>query len=354
MPKETLGYTYTYWTCPSCGTKNLGTLKTCSGCSAAQPENVQFEQAGDEKLITDQAEIAAAQIGPDIHCPFCGTRNPADAKKCSQCGGDLQEGTARQAGAILGAHSAGPAPQISCPSCGTLNPADAPNCSSCGAALGAQQSAAPAEPPPSANKGCRWSLIGLAALVLIGIIYGVSSCWPKNAIGSVSSVAWQRSIAIQELHAVQYEDWEKDIPAGADIGSCSSRQSGVQDEPAANATKVCGTPYSRDLGNGRAEVLQDCSYYVYDEYCSYTVQEWTIVDTLQAQGSDYSPMWPRVSLGANQREGDRTEAYTITFLSDDKSYTYVTDDVNIFSQCQPNTTWRLVVSGSRVTSISPG
>ncbi len=42
------------------------------------------------------AKIASA--GADIHCGFCGTRNPATATICSQCGADLKEGKARQAG----------------------------------------------------------------------------------------------------------------------------------------------------------------------------------------------------------------------------------------------------------------
>ncbi|MHB9031592.1 MAG: double zinc ribbon domain-containing protein [Anaerolineae bacterium] len=356
MVKEVIGYTHTMWTCPSCGTKNPGPIRLCKNCGAEQPADVQFEQASAEALITDQAEITAAQKGPDVHCPYCGTRNAADAVTCSQCGGNLKESTARQAGAILGAHSDTPGPPVKCPSCGTLNPADAPNCSSCGAALGKQpeDTTASAPNPPSAGKGCRGGVIALIGMVLLAVIIGIISCWPRSAVGQVASVSWQRSIPILELRAVQHQDWEQDIPAGADISTCQSKQYQVQDNPVGNATKVCGTPYSRDLGNGRAEVLQDCEYVVYAEYCRYTVQEWVEIDTLQAEGSDYSPAWPRANLGSSQREGKGIEIYRVVFNSGDKQYTWETKDEAAFQRCQPGTTWRLVISAGRVTSISPG
>jgi ribosomal protein L40E len=88
MSQEVLGYVKMEWVCPKCNSRNPGPQKTCIGCGAPQPPDVQFQQAEQQQLITDQAEIAQAQAGPDIHCPFCGTRNPAGAKTCSQCGGD--------------------------------------------------------------------------------------------------------------------------------------------------------------------------------------------------------------------------------------------------------------------------
>lgn len=209
------------------------------------------------------------------------------------------------------------------------------------------------EVKPSATKGCR-TIIIILMILLVGIIIGLLSSRPQNVTGEVASVSWQRSIAVEEQRSVQYEDWKENIPAGAVIGSCTMRQSGVQDVPAANATKVCGTPYSIKLNSGHAEVRQDCAYYVYSDYCHYTVTEWVVVETLRAQGSDYSPMWPQVSLASSQREGARSEVYTITFRTNDKVYTLTTDDVSTLNACQPGTSWRLVVSGDKVVSISPG
>ncbi|MGQ9683479.1 MAG: zinc finger protein [Anaerolineae bacterium] len=77
MPKESLGYVRLEWTCPNCGTRNPGPQNKCAGCGAPQPADTAFTQAPQEQLLTDQAEIARAVSGADVHCPYCGARNPA-------------------------------------------------------------------------------------------------------------------------------------------------------------------------------------------------------------------------------------------------------------------------------------
>ena len=78
MTKKSLGYVELEWTCPNCETRNPGPHKFCNGCGAPQPEDVEFEQPIEEKLITDAEQIARAQAGPDLHCPYCEARNPGD------------------------------------------------------------------------------------------------------------------------------------------------------------------------------------------------------------------------------------------------------------------------------------
>ena len=80
------------WVCPNCDSRNKGSKKTCENCGASQPDNVKFQRAADEKIVTDEKAVEAAKAGADIHCGFCGTRNPGNAVTCSQCGGDLKEG----------------------------------------------------------------------------------------------------------------------------------------------------------------------------------------------------------------------------------------------------------------------
>lgn len=70
MARKTVGYVKMEWTCPNCGTRNPGTNAVCSNCATPQPKDVQFEQVAQEELITDEALIAKAKQGPDIHCPF--------------------------------------------------------------------------------------------------------------------------------------------------------------------------------------------------------------------------------------------------------------------------------------------
>ena len=151
MVKKSIGYVHLEWTCQYCETRNPGTAKFCMACGKEQTEDVEFHQAADEKLITDAEEIARAKAGPDIHCPYCEARNPATAKFCGACGGDIAEGTRRKKGRVVGAHRKEAAAPVTCPACGTANPASARKCLSCGANLAApgaapEKKAAPAKP----------------------------------------------------------------------------------------------------------------------------------------------------------------------------------------------------------------
>ncbi len=182
--RRTLGYIQNEWTCPNCNTRNKGSVKTCENCGAPQPENVQFELLSEQKFVTDETSIKAAQAGVDIHCPFCGTRNSATAKTCSQCGADLAEGKAREAGRVMQAPPVAQQPKvIKCDNCGTENPSSNSVCSNCGSPL-PKIVAAPAMAPqpmlgtnigkPVAKKKTNWFLIGgiLAALAICCVAIG--------------------------------------------------------------------------------------------------------------------------------------------------------------------------------------
>ncbi|MFZ1401388.1 MAG: zinc finger protein, partial [Candidatus Promineifilaceae bacterium] len=134
MTKKTVGYVHLEWECPSCGTRNKGVDKMCRSCGAAQPDDVQFEQVAQEALIQDEKLIAQAKAGPDVHCPFCGTRNPATADQCSQCLADLSDAKAREAGQMVGAHQKSAVPDVACSFCGAMNAGTALHCVHCGAA----------------------------------------------------------------------------------------------------------------------------------------------------------------------------------------------------------------------------
>ena len=118
MPQETVGFVNLEWTCKRCGSKNPGTTKICSSCGNVMSETDKFELPAQQELIKDEAVIAKAERGPDVTCKYCGARNAADAKNCSQCSADLTEGTARKAGEVLGAFSAEKKPDVKCPYCG--------------------------------------------------------------------------------------------------------------------------------------------------------------------------------------------------------------------------------------------
>ena len=355
MTQKTLGYVELEWTCPKCGTRNKGTARSCTACGAPQPDEVQFEQSQQQTLITDTAKIEAAAAGADVHCPFCGTRNPANAKLCSQCGGDLSGGEKRISGTVVGAYQPGSAPRdpVICPNCGASNPPDTTACSACGASLTAAP-AAPFQPgaslKPAARPALRWPLIVGAALLGICLLAVVSflafSLLKRdNLTGRVAEVNWVRSLAIEEFGAVDREGWKDAIPAGASIQNCSQRYHHTQADPGPNSREVCGTPYTRDTGSGMGQVVQDCQYEVYLDYCTYTVQDWHPGNSVELQGNDLNPSWPAADLGSNQRVGGQQEDYTVIFRTDNGEYAYHTPDLQEFQQFTRGSEWVLTVNG---------
>ena len=355
MPKETLGYVRLEWTCPRCGAKNPGPQKLCTGCGASQPEDVQFEQPAQEELITDEKEIQRAKAGPDVHCAYCGARNPAGSKNCSQCGADLSKATARASGRVLGAHRDEPAEKVPCPFCGTPNPATALKCTKCGASL-AQPKSEPGIPAAQApRRGLSpWLFVVGGAIILVLLACFILSVLTKDVTGLVEAVSWTRSIAIEELGPVTREDWRDAIPSDAVVGTCTQKLHHTQDEPDPNAKKVCGTAYTVDTGSGHGEVVQDCEYQVYADWCQYTAQEWQQVDVVTLNGDDLNTRWPDLQMSAGQREGAREETYKIVFDADGKDYTYQTSDAAEFAQCQIGSRWTLQVNKlNQIVSIKP-
>jgi hypothetical protein len=360
MARKTVGYVHLEWTCPNCQTENLGVNKFCNGCGAPQPEDVEFHQMAEEKLIEDEAMIARAKAGPDVHCPYCNARNTGDAKFCGACGGDLKDAVARESGRVLGAHRDEPAPDINCPNCGSSNPATAQNCSNCGASL-AEEPAKAAEPrkkvPAAApRKGLPVGvvlggiLLCLAFAAVLFLLFGRT----EERTGEVRAVSWTRSIPIQVLGPVEYRDWWDEIPAEAEIGSCQEELRDTLEDPAPNSIEVCGTAYTVDSGSGVGEVVQDCYYEVYDDYCSYTVMAWTVFDSITLSGSDLNPRWPEVNLEQGQREGTREEEFQVVFYSDGKTYDYTTSEVDEFTQFTPGSSWVIEVNSfGTVVSVAP-
>jgi ribosomal protein L40E len=337
--RRTLGYIQNEWICPNCGTRNKGSIKTCENCGSPQPENVQFELPSEQKLVTDEASIDAAKAGADIHCPFCGTRNPATAKTCSQCGGDLIEGKARESGRLMQA----PPPElkiIKCDNCGTDNPSSNAVCSNCGSPL--PKIAAPAFAPQgtagigagklTAPKKTNWLLIGgiLAAVAICCVVIGALIFFPSKSVqATVVDVHWQTSIPLQEIRAVDHSNEAGSPPSDAYNVSC-------RDE----SQEVCEQK-TVDRGNGYSEVVEECHTET-QQYCSYTVDEWTTIQTYTLDGNNLQPIYEDPSVSSGQRLGEESEELTVTFsTADGEQETYSPDTVSEFQQFTVGSTWTL-------------
>jgi len=334
MARKTLGFIPLIWQCPSCNTQNPGPIKSCTSCGAPQPVDIKFKQVNNEtfNFIKDEALIREAKAGPNVHCPYCGTRNPATAELCSNCGGELRMGgKARQAGQRV--------PSITEPD---TPPTSAPP-------------AAAAQPKKARSRAFTiFAIIGAVACLAAIIFLVILLTSTDDVTATVTGVAWERSIAIEAYTTVTDRDWLDEIPAGADVLSCTDTYRYTSDTPQPNATEVCGEPYVEDTGTGVGEVVQDCSYEVYDDYCEYTAMQWVIVETVTETGDDLSPVWPLTTLSEGQREGLREENYRIVFSGDGERYTYTTTDSNLFMQARPGSRWNLAVNSlGGIQSIEP-
>ncbi len=365
MPQETLGYVKLEWTCPKCGSRNLGTEKTCISCGAPQPQGVQFEQTQGQQVVQDEALKVIAEAGSDIHCAFCGARNPAGAQVCSQCGADLKEGVRREAGKVIGAYRASAVKQVACPHCGTMNPESAMKCSGCGAPLQQREAAAPPSgaPPVATSRASRpaWWGIAMGALVTICLVAGIGwlisrSFSRQDLTGVVQGVEWQTVIEIEQLAPITRQGWEDEIPADAQVGACRDQVRSVQDsEPVGMPyNKVCGTAYTIDTGSGVGKVVQDCQYEVLAPYCEYTVQDWQVVERVTKSGSDFSPVWPQPQQSANQRLGTQSASFVVILETEQGQYEYSPASLDEFERFLPGSRWLLTVNGfNQIVRLEP-
>ncbi|MBW8011732.1 MAG: hypothetical protein FVQ83_10910 [Chloroflexi bacterium] len=349
MAKKKVGFVELQWTCPNCGTINPGPVKVCSSCGSPQPEDVEFEQAVRDELITDEEKLKQARAGADIHCGFCGTRNPGGAVTCSQCGGNLAEGEKRKSGRVIGKLKTGPAGTLICPNCGHENADTDKKCSQCSSPLYAPQDDQVAKTAaPQKKRGIPLWLIVILVVAVVGCgVLALLYFRTTEVAGVVTGVQWERSVAIQEFLPVDHEDWEDQVPFGAESISCSrQKRSESQNQPSSNVDykEVCREEQVEDTGGGFGEVVQECEYHIYEDKCSYTIEEWTDVDTATLTGEDLNPAYPQPLINADQRLGDESETYTCIFDADNETKEFNTEDLSLYLQCEEGSEWTLEVN----------
>mgnify|MGYP000852010446 FL=1 len=323
MARKVIGYIELVWTCDSCGTRNPGAIRSCTACGAPQPVDVKFERVDPStfNFIKDEALIRMAKSGPDKHCPYCGTRNLAEAQTCVECGGDLTVGaTSRPAGVVLEEQA-------------DQQPLEA----------GISREPKPVKPLP------KWVLI-LAVLFLLALCYFggmyISQMNKTDRVNAtVSQAYWQRQVVLEAYQLVQSQAWLDDIPPNAQAYNCKLTYRYNSETQLPNSEEVCGEPYTIDTGTGIGEVVQDCYFKVYEDYCSYDTMQWVAIDTLSLDGYGTEAQWPTANLNNAQRLGSSTESYVITFSGDGTEYRYNTSDYELFQTAYPGSNWVIEVNG---------
>lgn len=356
MAKQTVGYVELEWSCPNCGNRNPGTAIKCATCGNPQPADVQFEAGAAGELISDKDKIARAEAGPDVACPYCGTRNLSTAERCKQCSGDLKGGDKREAGRVVGAYRPGAAPPVTCGACGAQNAATATKCAKCGAPLAKPVQAPEAKPATRPAPAMpRWLIPAIILAVVACIAFFAAQALRRSQdVVEVQGVKWQRTVLIQALLPVTQSAWEDQLPADAEEVQCEDRLRRTSPEPEPNSVEVCGTPYIEDTGTGVGQVVQDCEYQIFEPYCDYRTLAWVAAPAVVAEGTDYNPRWPGAALSDNQREAGRQESYSVLLGGDGDSYELSVDDLEELQDFTPGSRWQIETNGfGQIVDIQP-
>jgi hypothetical protein len=317
------------WDCQYCATTGiLGRHKACTNCGRSRPEGTKFYLAGESDEVKDEKIVEQAKIGPDWVCQFCSSSNPANVDVCQSCHAP-REGTSPQQ--QVKKYAVGMAPKS-----GDMDldqPVERPSTT----------------PKKSSKATPAIGIIGAIGgllLLCICIFAAFAIFGGQDAEATVSGFSWERTIAVEAFQTVVEEDWE--VPAGGRILSqqqeihhydqvldryeTRTRQVSEQVQ-VGSRTYVCG---QRDLGNGffedvectepvyetqiRTETYEEPIYRdepVYQTKYTYEIDKWVVVRTAEADGRDHSPVWPVVNIGSDEREGERTEIYTVFFTDEE-------------------------------------
>ncbi len=273
---ESQGFYEMLWDCDHCETKGLfgKSQRHCPECGAPQNPAKRYFPAPDQQQRVHGHEYQ----GADRHCPACSAPMGAKVKNCTQCGSPMD---------------------------GSKN-VDGVN--------------TPIAPP--AKKRRIWPYI-VVALLVVGFAIWWFFVRKVDAQVTVAAHRWERTIAIEEFGDHAQEAWRDQVPAGASLPVCHSKQRStkqVQDGEDCHVERV-------DKKDGTFEQLNKCkpkyrSEPVTDDWCAFTVRGWKKVGEAKATGTGTTAAWPAdapapdvaATLGA-KRSGARSEKLVVDFGS---------------------------------------
>jgi hypothetical protein len=150
----------------------------------------------------------------------------------------------------------------------------------------------------------------------------------KSVKATVVNVHWQTSVPVQEIQAVNYNDEPGNPPSDAYNVSCRDDSHDVCEQKTV------------DKGNGYSEVVEECHKET-QQYCSYTLDEWKTIQSYPLEGNDLQPVYESPTVSNDQRLGDPSEDFTVTFSTPNGQETYSPGNVTEFQKFTVGSTWTL-------------
>ena len=304
------------WDCTICGrTGNRGPEKYCAGCGHPRGIEVEIYLPEGAAEVTDAAMLERARTGPDWSCDHCGGDNRADADYCTGCGAPGEGAATRE----VVVHSQGSGARTSSPA---RSSSARPPSKARRKQLERDYRRKVRRPRKRLAIGC------LAVIAIIALLAYLGRT--REATVTVSGFGWERKIGVEKLLTVTEEARPNEVPQEARLldpesGQGNTRTVTERVQVGTERVKV-GV---RDLGNGFFEdVYEERPIYETrrrevpargppSEKVRYQIDRWQRVREAQAHGRDRSPRWPLAALESREREGERSESYTVYFSDRD-------------------------------------
>ena len=320
MPKLVMGY----WDCPVCGNKEIrGDVVNCPSCGrargdvrfymkgVAEGETREADDRSDIEYLTEE-QAKYVSKNPDWYCSFCNSLNSDNAQVCGNCGASRSDSEANYFDMLK---------------------------------KNQEKEAAELAAQPRVNEGpqkrSRRPLIIFAAILLaiIGVIVWMNGSKTAGDL-KVTALNWTRVIQIEENKQYSESDWS--LPDGAELtatkqelhhyDSVLDHYESREVQRSRQVVDHYETYYTyTDNGNGSftevaherpvytteyyTETVQEPIYRQVPRYAAkyyYTIWRWNPEREVTASGTDHNAAWPEYTLGENEREGQRAEAYFFT------------------------------------------
>jgi len=293
-----------FWDCRACGHKRIdGPLEKCTGCGQPRDRHVEFYTDDDAAVVEDPEMIARARAGADWRCKYCGAENRAGIMDCHQCGAG-PDGSKRREEQYIPNQPGAAVPGAAVP--GALSPAT---------------------PAKKSN-----------ALVILLIVLGVigalgAGVWflflrTTEEKVEVTSVAWQKTLQIEERRVETLKAWANEVPKGAKV---LKREQKPREKKVKDGTKKVKVG-KKDLGNGMFEDIYEekpkfTTKKVDDTWVTFEIEKWVKGKKLKDETKDGSePDKPKFTKSKKKRAGKRENKLVIGLKDGEgEKYTYELD-----------------------------
>jgi len=344
------------WDCPYCDTKGIrGRERVCPVCSKERGEHTKFYMGNPDDYVVPEAEAKKISKEPDWLCSYCDSYNVATSKKCFNCGHEKDSGdinyfekhqqkeeikkqTQNYDDFTQRSYSDG----LEKEDYSSYQKGSYDN-------HGYKRTVSKTVSKKKKTNILKFGGIGLAVFIFIWLM-----CFlfiPKEAEMTITDIAWEYQLQIEEYRTVEESDWS--LPAGGRLQYSQSEIHHYQDvldhyetktrtytEQVLDHYETVVTGH-RDLGNGyfeeitsqkpvyrtetKTETYQEPVYRsepVFQTKYYYEIDKWMYDRTIKSSGNDKNTYYGEYTLAEKEREGSKYQDYEFTGITEEDTYTF--------------------------------